>query len=1529
MDKKGIVKLVSLMLCGCASVGVFYGCGKTPPPADDGGGAGVGSQTGGGTVVDELLDGTEIKNMAVTSAGVLSWSRLKIASKYSLTLSLSGGDVTFDINKDTGSFDLAALTGDNKLGYGKNNAKLTVYEYDEVEIDGEVIGDDVPVSTNEFIIVNTNAGISLTRLNYSDAFIKATGFYSDVKTGSEGDYLLYEQVMDSTVERVNFKVNSKISLVNGGTIKYYKSAEDRENNENALGNFDFYAEKIESGNNYYYVRVLDKNEVVKDYTLVICGIKYTNISLQYVERAIVNDSNYYGSTYTDFEGAMPFVTVLENDYLNINALYDVIGDNVLIRDNKFDIYEKDKDYFVPVNNGEDLVLYYGNADDVEGEAEEVALYKSKFDITFNTGSNGSADTWTLTYNPNKYVGTEIVVPGTIINSEVVFNTWSFYDATNVTSISLGEGITTLTEGCFKNCTSLTEILIPESITTLEPFVFGTGLSSNLKIYCASTASYINSITSSGNDFKWNYNGVMTSYTTIYDAYNNMSKTVNGVTYKPSENGNSARVTNISNSFSGSILEKIVFLGGKEYDVEILDSNCLSQNTTLTELTLPESIKTVNAGAFSGSVLTKLSVTSSDVVFSTTAFSGCTTLTNLQIPYAKRNQIINNASLKTQVKTLGFTDQFSTVNDNSFEGYSALESITLPESVTAIGANAFKDCVNLTSLQLSNNITSLGSAFISGCSKITSFVIPSGVTELENNAFENATGLTSITIPNTITSVGTYTFNGCTSLADITINANITSFADYMFNNCTSLTSFILPKQIILVSDTAFNGCSNLETLIIPADTSLNAAVSGTNLNSLKTLYAPINAISKLNFSTVDLTELHINGGTETTYNMLSKFRGVTKLFLGESVTTISNALYTSNGCKIVEFTATNNLKTIGACAFKNFTKMTTVLGINGVETIEYDAFYGCSSLANISLPSTLTHVGEEAFYACASIASINLPNSVAHIGKKAFSGVNINTLTIPSSLLVGEGAFAGVQGLTTVNFPNNLTKIYKEMFSGAKLTSITIPNTITEIEDKAFYSCGNLTSVTLKKGIQKIGAEAFYGSAISTLELPNTITTIGQKAFYNNTSLETVTLSSGLTEISDSMFAFCSKLSEITIPNGVTKIGNKAFLSAKLTSVTIPSTVTEICAYAFQQNKSLTTVNVLGNNTTISHAAFSLCSSLTNAMQLINETGYTKILASAFEGLPGVGSFVVPSSVTTIDIDAFKNSDLTQITLNEGLQTIGSRAFMNTKLSSVQIPSTVTKLGDTFNGDSVFENCTNLQTLTFAENSSLTIIGTSAFKNCAKLESVHIPKSVTTLGGSAFENCTSLNSLTFETDSALSIISSSCFKGCSELTSVVVPNTITYLNDHCFENCAKLTYFSFENLDEDTCQVDIGQNCFNGTKLEKLGLKDIGTSYFVLPETLKVVEYGGGISYISIFLMPESIESWIVNAEVTRLVAYDSGCSTILKNIYFKGTEEQWNAITSKIVNDSTNVYFYSETQPTTAGNYWHFDNDGNPVVYS
>lgn len=126
---------------------------------------------------------------------------------------------------------------------------------------------------------------------------------------------------------------------------------------------------------------------------------------------------------------------------------------------------------------------------------------------------------------------------------------------------------------------------------------------------------------------------------------------------------------------------------------------------------------------------------------------------------------------------------------------------------------------------------------------------------------------------------------------------------------------------------------------------------------------------------------------------------------------------------------------------------------------------------------------------------------------------------------------------------------------------------------------------------------------------------------------------------------------------------------------------------------------------------------------------------------------------------------------------IGAEAFYASAITSVAIPKTVTRIGD-----DAFYYTDNLTSVTF--NEGLVSIGANAFASATALTSIDIPSTVATIGQGAFDGCSQLASVTFH--DGLTTISADAFSSCSSLLSAILPNSVTSIEDNAFYDCSSL-----------------------------------------------------------------------------------------------------------------------------------------------
>lgn len=110
------------------------------------------------------------------------------------------------------------------------------------------------------------------------------------------------------------------------------------------------------------------------------------------------------------------------------------------------------------------------------------------------------------------------------------------------------------------------------------------------------------------------------------------------------------------------------------------------------------------------------------------------------------------------------------------------------------------------------------------------------------------------------------------------------------------------------------------------------------------------------------------------------------------------------------------------------------------------------------------------------------------------------------------------------------------------IKKIVIPNSVTSIDDWAFYLCSNLTNMTMPNSVTNIGKHAFYGcSGLTSVTIPDSVTSIEFEAFYDCNRLTNVTISDSVTSIETMAFASCTSLASAMIPSSVTSIGDYVF----------------------------------------------------------------------------------------------------------------------------------------------------------------------------------------------------------------------------------------------------------------------------------------------------------------------------------------------------------------------------------------------------
>ena len=863
---------------------------------------------------------------------------------------------------------------------------------------------------------------------------------------------------------------------------------------------------------------------------------------------------------------------------------------------------------------------------------------------------------------------------------------------------------------------------------------------------------------------------------------------------------------------------------------------------------------------------------------------------------------------------------TSIGNNAFYGNSLLKKIYLPDTLKVIGSNAFYACTELTSITIPYGITEIADRVFYKCSKLSGVVIiGSNISSIGDAAFGWCSSLASINIPYSVKSIGESAFSECSSLVSISLPESLTNLGKGAFFNCSNLQYINLPEGLTRIEKNLFNYCSKLTSVTIPEKVTLidDFAFSESGLTSIVIPKAVLSIGEAAFANCASLSEVEEAG----------------------SVSKVGN--YAFNGCdfisKAVVSTPSNVFKAISKA------KLTEV-EINSGTTIPEGAFAECAELITLTIADTVTSVVSGAFDECVKLAYVTLPSSaLTYIPKD-----KLRSVTITSGSTIAASALKDSALLSSVEIPESVTTIGASAFENCILLgNLELPENLTAIGASAFKNCEMLSSIVIPDSIETIGKDAFAGCInITRANLPASAIGSIPKA-----SLQNVEITSG-TKIPDEAFMNCYSLYSVVIADGVTSIGDYAFYGCSyLRTIVIPDSVTHIGEGAFEGCNNLYynhdynyVLDYLGNEVNPCRVLVKVNTYYDSSYSINHST--LIICSSAFKNCYNLNSIEIPANVIEIGASAFYGCDyLRTLSIHDSIEYIGEDAFYGTNIQTATLPLwTLSKIPNnnlqyvTVSGEgaiesNTFSSCYSLKSLEI--KSGITSIGSNAFSG-STLTNITIPESVTQIGAYAFHNCSLLTRISIPL--GVTEIEHDTFSGCWSLERVVLPQSLTSIGENAFSGCSNLNTMytslnsglvSYNNRIPDSVN-SIGENAFSGCSA--LMSVELPSSITVIENNtfsgctrLEKIVVPGKVTAINnnAFYGCRNLESILIPDSVTTIgsSAFE-GCSS-LNSVFYGGTAIKWESVNisdNNTVLNEYSLYYYSETSPSSSGNYWHYE---------
>lgn len=514
------------------------------------------------------------------------------------------------------------------------------------------------------------------------------------------------------------------------------------------------------------------------------------------------------------------------------------------------------------------------------------------------------------------------------------------------------------------------------------------------------------------------------------------------------------------------------------------------------------------------IITSITIDYGVTSIGTSAFTGCSNVQQINIPDSVEHIDPYAFSFCKGLHTVKLPASLTLISEDLFAECANLKNIDIPGSVTEIGANAFLRCTAFSLTELPDGIKSIGAAAFANCGRIESLTLPETLESIGNAAF-NGTAIDKASFDGTLEEWAAIGGDGCGIARDkIDFLKHVCDFSGgWEYDEHKHWQSCSCGKtqnegehtgdgDTCTVCDAALSEALGSGSIDGGLSWSLSrsGALTISGSGKMPDFSSVANAApwdkqkDKIQSAVIESGVQNISGGAFSGCTALEKvsisdtvaqidlnaFDGCTAL--AEFEVAADNKAFSSDGG--VLFSADKKLL---RCPVGKAADCTVP---SGTVAIAGGAFKDCSKLESLVIPDSVTAIGKSAFENCAALKRITLPKSITKLEALTFSGcAALAEITLPDGLkALGEKVFSGCAALKSVKIPAEVTVIPTEAFSGCvSLESITIPKSVSHINEHAFDGC------TALKKVDYLGSDTDWSQV--TKETGNNVLDNAEKSF--------------------------------------------------------------------------------------------------------------------------------------------------------------------------------------------------------------------------------------------------------------------------------------------------------------------------------------------------------------------------------------------------------------------------------------------------